>query len=231
MNWICETTLKNTEMNIKVRQLTLNDLTHILTLQHGAIQCLEDKNKLSSLSEEEYRYIFKDNGLIIGAFDREKLIAFRSLLDPPIDEEHLGLDIGLKKSELKQVIYQEISIVHPDYRGHGLQQTLAQLIMNEFEKQEHDYRYVCCTVAPFNIPSLKDKFRQGMEMATLKYKYETKLRYIFVKDLKDLTDRQWSENKVVDMDDTTYQQELFSRGWRGYDMFKEGNRYKVKFGK
>src|SRR5699024_6431144 len=180
---------------------------------------------------EEYMYIFNDNGLIIGAFDREKLIAFRALLDPSIDEEHLGLDIGLKKSELKQVIYQEISIVHPDYRGHGLQQTLARLIMNEFEKQEHDYRYVCCTVTPFNIPSLKDKFRQGLEMAALKYKYETKLRYIFVKDLKDLPDRIWNESKVVDMDDTTYQQELFAKGWRGYEMFKEEDRYKVKFGK
>ena len=34
------------------------------------------------------------------------------------------------------------------------------------------------TVAPFNIPSLKDKFAQGMEVAALKEKYSGSMRYV-----------------------------------------------------
>ena len=36
--------------------------------------------------------------------------------------------------------------------------------------KKDDYKYVCATVAPFNIPSLKDKFAQQMEIAAMKWK-------------------------------------------------------------
>ena len=45
-------------------------------------------------------------------------------------------------------------------------------------KENSKYDYVCCTVAPFNIPSLKDKFSQGMEIAALKEKYGGSMRYV-----------------------------------------------------
>ena len=49
-----------------------------------------------------------------------------------------------------------------------MQKILATVIMDELQKEDSQYNYVCCTVAPFNIPSLKDKFAQGMEIAALK---------------------------------------------------------------
>ncbi|WP_375540525.1 hypothetical protein [Peribacillus simplex] len=56
---------------------------------------------------------------MIGAFVCEELIAFafRALLAPLIDEEHLGRDFGSIENELSEVIYQEISNVLPAYRG------------------------------------------------------------------------------------------------------------------
>ena len=50
--------------------------------------------------------------------------------------------------------------------------------MDELQKEDSKYDYVCCTVAPFNIPSLKDKFAQGMAIAALKEKYGGSLRYV-----------------------------------------------------
>ena len=147
-------------------------------MQRKVVAELADKTILHLLSEEEFRNILEGNGLMIGAFVEERLIAFRALLVPAIDEEHLGRDIGLADEDLGKVIYQEVSNVLAEYRGNKLQRTLAILIMQELTKLESQFQYVCCTVAPINIPSLKDKFVQGMEVASLKEKYGGVLRYV-----------------------------------------------------
>lgn len=150
--------------------------------------------------------------MMIGAFIENELIAFRALLVPPIDDEHLGLDIGLPESELHRVIYQEISNVHPNWRGNGMQKILATVIMDELQKEDSKYDYVCCTVAPFNIPSLKDKFAQGMEISALKEKYGGSLRYVFVKELREDNERDWTDIKSVPMNNAGGQQALLSKG-------------------
>lgn len=150
---------------------------------------------------------------------------------PLIDEEHLGRDIGLTEAELASVIYQEISNVHPAYRGNRLQQTLATLIMKELAKQNKTYAYICCTVAPFNIPSLKDKFAQGMEIAALKEKYGGKLRYVFVKELKEGRHKTEAAVQTLRMEDTASQQALLADGWRGFQMANRNGDYWVDFRK
>lgn len=229
MNWIYETTLKNNK-KIQFRTLNLEDINEILSLQNIVIDSLENKLILQPLSDEEYRYILDGKGIMVGAYDDEKLIAFRALMVPPIDNEHLGLDVGIDKSELKHVLYQEISNVHPNYRGNRLQQRLAKIIMDQFVPITN-YKYICCTVAPFNIPSMKDKFRQRMQIAALKNKYDNRLRYIFVKNLAEATESDWKNTKLVDLSNIEKQKSLLSDGWRGLDMLKVNDKYKIKFGK
>lgn len=227
-------TLSNTsglEENYTVRKLGPGDLGAILEVQNKVISSLKDKSALQPLTEEEYRHILQGNGMMAGAFADDRMIAFRALLVPSIDEEHLGRDIGLDEDELSKVIYQEVSNVLPEYRGNRLQQTLAILLMQELNKEEHSYQYVCSTVAPFNIPSLKDKFSQGQEIAALKEKYGGLLRYVFVKDLGEPANRDWNEVISVPMEDTESQQEIISRGYRGFDMIEEGDSWFVQYGK
>src|SRR5699024_12719211 len=104
--------------------------------------------------------------------------------------DHLGLAIGLEKSELDKVIYQEISFVHQDYQGNGLQQIMASLIMQELAKTSQSYKYICATVAPDNIPRLKDKFAQNMEIKALVTIYDEKQRYVFAKKIIDVENKQ-----------------------------------------
>ena len=180
--------------NYTVRKLVLDDLDKIIELQRIVAETLANKETLQTLSEEEYRYIINGKGLLLGAFIEEELIALRALMVPPIDEEHLGLAVGLEK-ELDKIIYQEISMVNPKYRGNRLQQQLGQLIMKALDKSSLSFKYICCTVAPFNIPSLKDKFNQGMTVRAIIEIYGGKLRYVFVKKIKDNEKLQWNETK------------------------------------
>ncbi|MDX1805612.1 MAG: GNAT family N-acetyltransferase [Paenisporosarcina sp.] len=233
MKHIFEGTIKKknqVEHSYNVQTLTLDHLSDILFVQEQIISSLKDKEILQPLSKQEFQFILNGNGLMIGAFVDDTLIGFRALLIPQIDEEHLGLDIGLKEEELQQVIYQEISNVLPDYRGNQLQKTLAILIMQELSQQHHDYRYVCCTVATFNIPSLKDKFAQGMEILALKEKYGGLLRYIFVKDLQEVNSPIWNQVTFIQMDDIEAQQVKLAEGWRGFQIEDRDGVQWINFG-
>src|SRR5699024_6264975 len=116
MNWIDQGILKQKNSMYQVRSLVSDDIPALLLLQPRALEELDDPDTLQPLDRSEFEYILKGNGRIIGAFVDKQLIAFRALLVPPLDdEEHLGLALGLE-NKLDEIIYQEISVVHPFYR-------------------------------------------------------------------------------------------------------------------
>jgi hypothetical protein len=106
MTILYEGKLKQNNDSFHVTLLSLEHMEQILSLQNVIVEALEDKGRLQPLSLEEFQYILEGNGMMIGAFIQNELIAFRALLVPPIDDEHLGLDIGLPESQLHRVIYQ-----------------------------------------------------------------------------------------------------------------------------
>lgn len=197
-----------------MKRLHLENLEEIERVQKRVLDSLPEKNTLQPLSTEEFLFILNDNGLMVGAFAEGELVAFRALLVPEIDAEHLGRDFGLAEEELGDVIYQEISAVLPDFRGNRLQQKLAEVVMKELPKLNKRFRYVACTVAPMNIPSLKDKFTQRMHIAALKSKYDGLERYILVKDLEQ-ANADYSTHMTVPIDDLHKQKELLKEGYVG----------------
>lgn len=212
-----------------VSVLNKSHLPEVLELQDLVCEALTDKDILQPLSEEEFEFILEGNGIMIGAYADAKLIGFRALLIPPIDDEHLGYDIGLEKeSELKRVLYQEISSVNPNYRGFGLQKTLASVIMKQIDTDSFDY--VATTVMPYNIPSLKDKFSQGFYIVALKYIYGGKLRYVFALDLRG--EPHYEEEVVtISMGDVEAQQRLLSEGFVGVRMKQLADDWVVEYQK
>lgn len=211
-----------------VTTLHLQHLQEIENLQLVVYQSLADQSVLQPLSTEEFDYMLSGNGMMIGAYVGDELIAFRALLNPPVDAEHLGYDCGIAEDEFHKVLYQEISNVSPIYRGYGLQKTLAQVIMGHIDLEKYDY--VCSTVKPYNIPSLKDKFSQGLVVKGLKIKYGDKLRYIFYKDLRQELST-FTEKKTISMDDTVGQQQLLKQGYIGTSMYEEQNDWFVVYEK
>lgn len=222
--------LRREQIPFSVRELTGDDLPAVQEVQESAVSILEQKDTLQSLSEEELVYILNGNGIMIGAFVEEQLIAFRALLVPPIDDEHLGLYIGLEE-ELEQIVYQEITVVHPTYRGNQLQQKLSYYIMQEWNRKHHHFTYVCATVAPHNIPSLKDKLHQGMLIGALTEIYEGKLRFIFYRKLKTDLSPKWEESQEVGLTDISAQKALLQKGWIGFRLKQTDGSFWMLYGK
>ncbi|WP_214702144.1 MULTISPECIES: hypothetical protein [unclassified Exiguobacterium] len=216
------------DLSLQVDVLSLSDLPELLSVQDAVIQVLAEPEHYQSLSIEEFTKLLKDQTLI-GAKSDGRIIAFRAMLIPPIDNEHLGRDIGWPEDLLERVIYQEVTNVHPKFRGYGLQTHLGKLLMSQVES-DNRFDVVCATVAPFNIPSMKDKFSLGLRIGAFKEKYGGKLRYIFYKEMH----RMWqptSEVTEVPMEDRARQVELLQAGWVGTDMMKQGEQWVVRYEK
>ena len=229
MNWIYQGTLKQNNTIYQVRRLVLDDIPALLFLQKLALEELNNSDILQPLEPSEFEYILKGNGLMIGAFTNEQLIAFRALLIPPIDEEeHLGLFLGLE-NKLDEIMYQEISVVHPLYRGNQLQQKLATLIMEELTKEAHSFTYICATVAPYNIPSLKDKFKQNMMVGALIDIYGGKLRYVFYKKINKSDDCKWLLEITVPTFEVSKQKQLLNDGWIGVQLVEADDTISIKY--
>ncbi|MFC5543379.1 GNAT family N-acetyltransferase [Ureibacillus suwonensis] len=212
-----------------VKKLKVDHIPQILDLQQAVVDSLPDKQTLEPLSDEEFRFILEGNGLMIGVFIEDRLIAFRALLIPEMDDQGLGKDIGLTEEEdLKRVLYQEISNVHPDFRGYGLQKKMAQIIMKHIDMSNFDY--VLATVMPYNIPSIKDKLHQGMYIAALKEKYGGKLRYIFFKPLHKKPKLK-KESVFISMGDIEGQKNLLHNGYIGVAIKEQGDDWFVEYKK
>ncbi|WP_077596651.1 GNAT family N-acetyltransferase [Oceanobacillus kimchii] len=212
--------------NVDVRYLTREDLPVIMQLQDIVIEELIDKDSLEPLSREEFLTILSDDKLMIGVFDQQILIGFRAFLNPINDEEGLGKDIGLLESDYPCIVYSEISNVHPDYRGNGLQTFMGKTWMDSLDRR--DFRYILATVAPFNIASLKDKFALGMKIYRLKNKYGDKLRYIFCKDLQ-ANNNQIKEITTIEMGDIQKQQQYLNDGYVGLKMMQVKDTWHVEY--
>lgn len=211
----------------EVHPLHLHELPQIKVLQQIVYDDLQDKTILQPLSDDELRNILNGNGMMIGVFVEEQLIAMRALLHPPIDDpEHLGFDV--EAVDLTRVLYQEVSIVHPAYRGYGLQKILARLIMTQVD--EADYDWLCATVKPFNIASLKDKLVQNMKIRALKYKYGGKLRYVLAKPFTEILEV-GDEVKVIAMQQVEEQQQALQDGFVGTAIEQCGEQWFVHYRK
>ena len=212
-------------MSLTFRTLTMDDLSAVESLQVDVCAALADPNILQPLSPDELINILGGNGVMIGVFDRDHCIAFRALLKPAADEdEHLGLDVGA--SDLSRVLYQEISNVHPNYRGQNLQKRMAEYILQQVDLSAYDW--MCATVMPYNVASLKDKFAQGMRVYALKLKYGSKLRYVFGKELKQ-EEPTYNVNELVSMGDTAEQQRLIKEGYVGIAMHAKNDDWFVQY--
>lgn len=222
-----EFSLKSGQVVI-IKDLSLENLQAILELQKIVIASLLDKSFLQPLSKEEFTFILNGHGMIFGAFHDNELIAFRAMLEPEIDDEHLGIDAGLHESELSSVLYSEISNVSPEYSGNGLQRILGEELFKQVDTKR--YQYICTTVAPFNIASLKDKFALGMHIVSLQKKYGEMLRYTLVRDLTNPTKTLLPETKT-DMGNILEQQDHLNNGFIGTSIEEVAGKWVVTYQK
>ncbi|MGB5823649.1 MAG: GNAT family N-acetyltransferase [Proteocatella sp.] len=125
------------------------------------------------------------------------------------------------------MIHLETTVVHPDFRGLGLQKlTLDYATKWSIAK---GYRYMFCTVSPYNPISLNNIMSGGLKVRDLKKKYGNEehpgyLRYILSRDLNVSCNDCWPKFKFCPITDIDTQKKLIETGFVGHHYLKSSQR-------
>lgn len=168
---------EDAEMN-KIRIATLDDANEIYNLMKEVYERLEDKDLFVC---DDLDYIISQisgNGFAVVACNEEgKIIGSFLIRYPGGSLDNLGRDIGLKEEELEKVAHMESVVVHPDFRGQGLQSQMLRFAENRIEKKA----YFLATVSPYNPASCRSFEKNGYEHVMTKEKYGGLVRRIYKK--------------------------------------------------
>ena len=107
------------------------------------------------------------------------LVAYSIIRIPGLAEDNLGRDLNLTEEKQMKVAHLQATVVHPHFRGNGLQRKMARAHLEEIA--EMGYEHVCCTVSPKNPVSLSNILSCGFVIRGLIPKFGEWWRYIMYK--------------------------------------------------
>jgi hypothetical protein len=150
----------------------------------------------------------------LGVTTRKGLIAYSIIHFPGLARDNLGRDIGLPERELEKVAHLQAAMVHPAYRGNGLQRKMAALHLHVIENL--GYEHVYCTISPWNSYSLRNMLASGFGILGLVPKFEGWWRFIMYKNILHEMKQYDSRDEIrINASDMQGQIELLNQGFAG----------------
>lgn len=224
---------RNLEINQKARiiKVTIDKIENIYNLHNFIIDNLENKEFFIPYTKEEVKHICKEeNGIIIGVFIEDKVIAMSAIEFDSNNEVMFAKDINFINDN-ENVIEIGGCMVAPEYRGNNLMQIMNELLLEKVIENEN-IRYIGATAHPQNYYSVSSLLKLGMIIANIKYKHGNFLRNIMFKDIRKEIKIDRNNNYVINALDVDKQIELINLGYVGYEIIKyKNNEVKVIFGK
>lgn len=197
---------------IQFSLLNTSHLPHICKLQQEVANTADSSSYIPH-TEQELLDILGERGKAVGAWSAGELCGFHTALFPGLDEENLGIDVGLAEEELEHAFHLEFACVHKDYRGQRLQRRMAHVLIDHI--LDLGYKHMMETVSPLNVPSLRNTLALGMNIVALKEKYGFEWRYIFYKNLQVESNIDHSMTKACLLEDRELQISLLKKGYVG----------------
>jgi ribosomal protein S18 acetylase RimI-like enzyme len=163
---------------VTIRRATPADATSVhalMTAARGPLYCANDL--------EFVRQHIADEGFTVVALAGEAMVGFCVVRFPGEAADNLGRDAHLTMHDLARVVHVESLAVAPDFRGSGLQQAL--ITQCEAALDRSSVSWLLCTVAPANVPSLRNFAALGYRVVATVHKYGGHERYVLAKQLAD----------------------------------------------
>lgn len=216
--------------------LEKSDIENMIELQNIVAENLENPQTFVVDSKEFILTQVLDDsmGRAIGVFAEGRLVAFRTMTFSGNDEYHLGRELNIQESELDHVVHLEATVVHPEFRGNRLQ---AKMMKHTYDIiDELGYYHVCCTIHPFNYPSLKNVMDSGLTIKALDRRegsYEGKWRFLLHRDIRLDAAPQYKNFIEVENGRIQEQQELLDKGFVGFLLIRDNynkDEFKIRYG-
>ena len=212
------------EMEYTITFLEEKHLPLVMRLQEVVVQRLERPDLLQSFSYDFMKRHMGRQGVVLGVFVEEQLVAFRNLYfpDPRDTEWNLGLDLDLPEDELTRVANLQVVCVHPRFRGNSLALKMNRVSLGLL-RERGTHHHVCATVSPYNIWNIPVLLASGFRIAKLKNKYGGKIRYIVHQDLCAPLVFNDRSAMLVHLEDLDAQQKWLGSGFYGVGLDKREN--------
>ena len=196
--------------------LSEKHLPAIMNLQDIIVQNLGRPDLLQTFSYDFMKQHMGHQGIVLGVFVDNCLIAFRNVYFPDRwDREwNLGIDIGLPTEELSKVANLQMVCVHPDFRGHALAWEMNNVSLKILKKKRY-YYHICATVSPYNLWNIRILLNSGFHIVRLKDKYGGKLRYVVHQNIHHPVRCHQQPLHKASLDDLETQKMLLSSGFCG----------------
>ncbi|MEZ0171339.1 GNAT family N-acetyltransferase [Microvirga sp. TS319] len=195
----------------------------VCALHHVAVGTLDSADWVRRETPDFFADILDGNGLGLGVFHEERLIAYALIQTRLEPEDDLCALLGYAAARPTAKLCG--SAVDPDYRGRGLQQALSRERL-AFGRRTGIERFFA-TAAPQNCPSWMSLMRAGLMIAALGERYGGRLRYTLVLD--EVRSDQAGGCREVDASDVAGQADLLRAGWRGIRYRRSGESVLLEF--
>ena len=166
---------------IEIRKGTQYDVEPLITLMASVRAGMVCKEWLYLDTPDEVRRMMTSRTMSLWvAMDGERLAAAFDMLYPGLEPYNYGYLLGFSPEKLRKVINMDTAVVHPAYRGLGLQRKLMRCAETSFaETEEH---ILLCTVHPDNVFSLNNVLSQGYTIEKTVALYGS-IRHVLRKDI------------------------------------------------
>lgn len=224
------------EVAYEMRMLEKSDIENMVELQNLVAAGLKNPQTFVVDSKEFILTQVLDDGMgrAIGVFAEGRLVAFRTITFSGNDEYHLGRELNIPEDELDYVVHLEATVVHPEFRGNRLQ---AKMMTHTFDIIDKlGYYHVCCTIHPFNYPSLKNVMDSGLAIEALDRRvgsYEGKWRFLLHRDMRQNDAQQYKNCIEIENGRIRQQQELLDKGYVGFLLIRDNyakEEFKIRYG-
>lgn len=218
----------NREEAYSMSMLKTSELDQVMHLQDAVYNALPNKQVLAKDTQQFIETCLHDDGFVIGVHNEaNQLISYRFIALPKNRDDNMGLDIKLPSAELTKVAHLETTIVHPDYRGNGLQSKTLKIAFPMLHSQH--IKHVICTVSPFNFFSLANIMKNGLKIKVLTKKYgslednsDGLWRFILHKDIEVVSHLPHLNDVKVKLESFKEQTLLLKKGFIGDAITADG---------
>jgi ribosomal protein S18 acetylase RimI-like enzyme len=184
----------------------------MMALQEQVVMGLPDQHLFVPIDEEFVVKHVREAGAAFGVSDGDQLIAY-GLLTVPASAENLSRDLPHCEINPQDVAHMESCVVHPAYRGLGIQRQLTQLRLRF--AMEKGIGHILMTISPKNFHSLHNQINcHGFKVRNLKFKYSGVWRFILHRKVQT-AEQSLIPDEWCPVDDIDRLQRIFSLGMVG----------------